>query len=326
MLLLGAETVLNAGVANRERMVDDFGVHVNMDYVRWDAEHSWAIIHKTNKWVNKKTGKKGGPRFGVVGIKLWPKTELEKQSSAKSDSTLASSCWGVWQADDQPAMKLLELFAGTGSVSHIAQKIHADITSVDINVETAGYSPTIVHDILTLDYQSLDVPDIITASPPCQTYSIMSHKHRTKDNMEPQTADARLGLVVLEKTVEIIKYFTTLNPKLRYYIENPVGRMQYEPVLKTLPGFTMYKVTYCKFGFDYKKPTHIFTNDKSLAKLLPLPCSKANPCAVALANGGKHPVGVREHEGQPAVGKGLTGKAALWERYRQPPDSDQPEG
>ena len=75
MLLLGAETVLSSGVANRERMVDDFGVRVNMDYVRWDAEHSWTIIHKTNKWVNKKTGKKGGPRFGVVGIKLWPRSE-----------------------------------------------------------------------------------------------------------------------------------------------------------------------------------------------------------------------------------------------------------
>ena len=96
MLLLGAETVLNSGVANRERMVDDFGVRVNTDYVRWDAEHSWAIIHKTNKWVNKKTGKKGGPRFGVVGIKLWPKTELEKQSSAKSDSTHTTSSYGDW--------------------------------------------------------------------------------------------------------------------------------------------------------------------------------------------------------------------------------------
>ena len=244
--------------------------------------------------------------------------EVDSQSTTSSVVT-QSSCWGHWNDPKMAAMVLLELFAGTGSVSKVAKIIDAHITSIDINAETAGYKPDIVDDILNINPVNLQVPDIITASPPCQTYSIMTAKHRTKEDMSPKTPEAVLGLKLLTKTVEIVKYFHKLNPKVKYYIENPVGRMQYEEILKELPDMKMYVVSYCKFGFLYRKNTHIFSNDKHLAKLLPPRCSAANPCEAMLANGGKHPVGIQAHPGMAAVGADVKGaKAKLWERYRQP--------
>ena len=81
----------------------------------------------------------------------------------------------------------------------------------------------------------------------------------------------------------------------------------------------MYVVSYCKFGFQYRKNTHIFSNDGHLDVLLPPRCSKSNPCEAMLANGGKHPVGIQAHPGMVAVGADVKGaKAKLWERYRQP--------
>ena len=80
-----------------------------------------------------------------------------------------------------------------------------------------------------------------------------------------------------------------------------------------------YKVSYCKFGFDYRKNTHIWSNDKRLAELLPEACSRHHLCDTAKMNGGKHPVGVRARPGQKSVGNDVTSaKAKLWERYRQP--------
>lgn len=132
--------------------------------------------------------------------------------------------------------------------------------------------------------------------------------------MTPKTPEAELGLALLTKTVRLIQHYHKLNPNVRYYIENPVGRMQYEPILQELPGMIQYTVSYCKFGFDYRKNTHIWSNDVSLGKLLPKPCTKANLCPAAAANGGRHPVGVRGH---PENGM-ATGPKDLWERYRQP--------
>merc|ERR1712093_808860 len=94
--------------------------------------------------------------------------------------------------------------------------------------------------------------------------------------------------------------------------------MQYEPVLQELPGMIQLTVSYCKFGseFKYRKNTHIWTNDKKLAKLLPPQCTVSNLCQWAAENGGKHPVSVRG--GDHCVGHGLSAKERLWEKYRQP--------
>jgi hypothetical protein len=48
-------------------------------------------------------------------------------------------------------------------------------------------------------------------------------------------AQALRCIGLLTKTVKLIQHYHKLNPNVRYYIENPMGRMQYEPVLQELP-------------------------------------------------------------------------------------------
>eukprot|EP01051_Picozoa_sp_SAG22_P001126 SAG22_NODE_41_length_25488_cov_6.133719_1_plen_344_part_10 len=186
----------------------------------------------------------------------------KKTPQKKVPSTYTGSDLPI-KIKDGVTLKVLELFSGTGSVGKIAEKIRGcQVVSVDVEPETAGYKPTVVCDVLKLDYKNLGfIPDVIWASPPCRTYSIMaSGTHRTKADMAPKTPAGKLGKKILEKTVEIISYFDDLNPNLKFYMENPhTGLMKHEQtVLAKLPPVKMAVVSYCKYGFRYKKDTDVF--------------------------------------------------------------------
>ena len=68
-------------------------------------------------------------------------------------------------------MRLLELFAGTGSVGRAFKKLGWEVVSVDIDPR---FEPTHVADILSWDYNIYrrDRFDFIWSSPVCTQYSI----------------------------------------------------------------------------------------------------------------------------------------------------------
>ena len=79
-------------------------------------------------------------------------------SPADSTTTMGTSV-------QQSPVKLLELYAGTGSVGKVAETLKGfGVWSLDKNQETAGYAPNKVADILEFDYHRLKfVPDVIWA-------------------------------------------------------------------------------------------------------------------------------------------------------------------
>jgi len=168
---------------------------------------------------------------------------------------------------------LLELFKGTGSFSKQAEKMGIDVISLDIMKK---FSPTFCCDILEWDYKSIPIPDIITASPPCETFSILiaSHKIQVRDHqgtMLPLTEKGILGDKCLFKTIEIIKYFLSKNPNLKFSIENPVGFMRKYFLLHSnfdLP-ITRSTAWYSFYGFPYRKPTDFWTNIDGGFKFIP---------------------------------------------------------
>ena len=164
---------------------------------------------------------------------------------------------------------LLELFKGTGSAGKNVKKLGWDVLSVDIEEE---YKPDIVEDILKLDYKKLPTPDYLWASPPCNTFSLMSltrdkvmkhpQRQRNSETMRPLNARARLGDRILNKTIEIIRYFKRKNPKLRWVMENPHGAMWKSPLIKKLPPNHREKTYYCLYKDKRTKPTDFWSNVK----------------------------------------------------------------
>ena len=138
-------------------------------------------------------------------------------------------------------MKLLELFSGTGSVGKVAKEFGFDVVSLDLK------NADINSDILHWDYQQYPTGhfDFIHASPPCTEYS----KAKTVGVRKIDEANA-----IVLKTLEIIKYF---EPKY-WLIENPqTGLLKNQLFMQELP---YYDVDYCKYGFNYRKRTRLWTN------------------------------------------------------------------
>lgn len=160
--------------------------------------------------------------------------------------------------------KLLELFAGTRSVGKEAEKLGFEVFSSDLaTFKGIDYQCSI------LDFDSDKLPwspHVVWASPPCTLFSNANQKALTQHWNKTETKrrgiqytaksdEAREALNILRATIKLIRQ---LNPKV-FYIKNPaMGRMKHFDEMK---GFRRVKVSYYDYGFNYWKPTNIFTND-----------------------------------------------------------------
>ena len=158
-------------------------------------------------------------------------------------------------------MKILELFAGTRSISKAFEKKGHQTYSVEWNKDFENI--TLYEDINNLTVNKIiqlcnGVPDIIWASPDCTTYSIagISH-HRIKnnetENLDPASDYARFCDKTNKHLLNLIK---ELKPKY-YFIENPRGGLRKMDFMQGIPRYT---ITYCQYGDNRMKPTDIWTN------------------------------------------------------------------
>ena len=119
-------------------------------------------------------------------------------------------------------------------------------------------------------------PDIIWASPPCTGFSVAVIGRNWNHDKTPKTDSARLGILLVEKTIEIINHY---NPTY-WFIENPRGMLRKMPIMENLK---MNSVTYCQYGDERMKPTDIWTNsnDWNPKKM----CKNGDPCHVSAPRG-----------------------------------------
>lgn len=176
-------------------------------------------------------------------------------------------------------MKILELYAGSRSFGKIAESRGHEVFSSDL-IDFGGVHYVV--DILDFDVSKLPfVPDVIWASPPCTGFSVAAIGHHWgggKGAYVPKTDTARLGIKLLEKTLEIIGQF----PQATFFIENPRGLMRKMP---HLIGMRRHTVTYCQYGDKRMKPTDIWTNSE---KWIPRPmCKNGSPCHEAAPRGAR---------------------------------------
>lgn len=173
-------------------------------------------------------------------------------------------------------MKVLELFAGTRSISKAFEARGHETFSIEWSEDFENISLRADVSTVTADMilERFGRPDVIWASPDCTTFSIaaISH-HRRKNpetgNLDPVSDYAKFCDEVDQHVLDLIR---ALKPRF-WFIENPRGGMRKMAWMKGIPRYT---VTYCQYGDKRMKPTDIWTNHPA-PRFRP-PCKNGASC------------------------------------------------
>lgn len=163
-------------------------------------------------------------------------------------------------------MRVLDLFAGTGSATQAFQDRGHQVIRVEVDKQfVADY-----RDVMELDWQSLGHFDFIWASPPCTAFSVASIGHYWNKDGTPNHAGAHEGLNLVQQAITIIK---GLKPTYGFIIENPRGMLRKMAIMQEFDKTT---VTYCQYGDSRMKPTDLFGFVKGWTPKTP--CRNGDSC------------------------------------------------
>jgi hypothetical protein len=167
---------------------------------------------------------------------------------------------------------IIDLFSGLdGWTEAFKNKEGWFIISVENNAnlpfKTANNQHRILGDILdpaTLEKIKLVIEclnfkgvEIVTASPPCQGFSVASCFHHWTKDGQPKSDKAQLSLELVDRTLTLIHL---LNPRY-YIIENPRGLLRKQEIMiNTFQTKERRTIWYCKYGANHAKPTDLWGN------------------------------------------------------------------
>jgi hypothetical protein len=177
--------------------------------------------------------------------------------------------------------KMLDLFAGTRSVSREFEKAGWETYSVEWDKKFKDIS--LYADISKLTAQDIiklcgGRPDVIWASPDCTSYSVSAishHRQKVGDTLRPISEYAMFCDRTNNHVLDLI---AQLKPKY-FFIENPRAGMRKMNFMRAREqsGFMKrYTVTYCQYGDFRMKPTDIWTNHPN-PQFKP-PCNYGDSC------------------------------------------------
>jgi hypothetical protein len=169
-------------------------------------------------------------------------------------------------------MRLLELFSGTGSIGRAFADQGWEVVSLDIDPKSGA---TLITDFMNWPYWEYPKGhfDALWASPVCTMYSCARTTGKTPRDLEGSDR-------MVQRVLDCIAYF---EPKV-WAFENPAsGLLKGRDVVSGIPW---KELTYCVYGYPYRKPTRIWTNSVMWE---PRPmCARRAPCPAVVDN--HHPM------------------------------------
>ena len=142
---------------------------------------------------------------------------------------------------------VLDLFAGLGGFSAAFEDSDRwDVTTVELEPE---FDPDITADVFDLTPSDFEQEfDAILASPPCTRIGQMALCNGYFDGDTPEHPEAKDHVALAYHTLGLIQ---GLAPEF-WFIENPPGK------LRNYFGDPTGTVTYCQYGMEYQKRTHLW--------------------------------------------------------------------
>jgi site-specific DNA-cytosine methylase len=144
-------------------------------------------------------------------------------------------------------MRVLDLFAGTGSATRAFTDAGHEVVTVELDPR---FDSTVTCDVK--DWEPDGYYDFVWASPPCTAFSVASigtHWQGGRGAYVPRTQAAHEAMRLVEYTHGLIR---GLQPE-HWVIENPRGVLR---KLSILPE--PQTVWYCQYGDDRAKPTDLY--------------------------------------------------------------------
>lgn len=207
-------------------------------------------------------------------------------------------------------MNIVELFAGSRSIGRIAQARGHNVFSVDL-YPFEGIS--LVRSVLDVEPHHVPfIPDLVWASPPCTTYSLLAIGHHRPAG-KPMSAAAVVADRLVLHTRQLIEHWGSL-----YVIENPRATLRKQHFMQGLDRRTVW---YCRYGDHRSKPTDLWSNFFHT-----LECPEGWQPRPQCFNNNKH----CHHDRQPRnyakrkelglTTQGTTGLSNAYERSKLPPE------
>lgn len=206
-------------------------------------------------------------------------------------------------------MNILELFAGSRSIGKVAESRGHRVFSVDL-CPFEGIS--LVRSVLEVELHHVPfVPDLVWASPPCTTYSLLAIGHHRPAG-KPMSAAAVVADRLVMHTRRLIQESGAL-----YVMENPRATLRKQPFMRDLDRRTVW---YCRYGDTSSKPTDLWSN---FFRSLECPegweprpqCHNNNPHC----HHDRQPRSYLKRKDLGLTTKGTTGKSNAYERSKLPP-------